>query len=500
MIRLYPSLLLFLSVTSLFIDQFHFKFFHESSKAAYLLSHLIAMSSISPTPPTPKGSRSNRRNPKKTTTPSNQKMALLTTPPSSPPGNSSPGEIVTDTSINLHNPSKRKNPRSNKKPRDAPKSSPANNNGHRHTSSHPAGSTPQVKDSPHYAGPTFHASPAPSALPIPSFFSKSVPESDPAEEIDGDHLEAGLDLDTTPSKPRPRFQTQSEKSHSTPLDFLFKAAVEARNSQLQRSPEANIGTRSPQTDLKVQRHQMPNCKNGAFAGIFPLEMENSGLQNSQIGPSFATSYKDRMDALRSSSSPSSPTPELHEEERRAKTEALKDLLLNPRPQRPSTASILNHNQAIGHTTRPNLSPNVPHYATPMRTSSGPPATLFKDMPPEQKRSTFESGLQSPFYYSGSVQQPQSSTMKNGMFPPNPMNQISPSPFETYGLSKFPQPLAQQPACYATPHHQSFKSGAIPADTPAPPLDTKKMEDELRRILKLDANPSFPSNSIQSSFA
>jgi hypothetical protein len=175
-------------------------------------------------------------------------------------------------------------------------------------------------------------------------------------------------------------------------------------------------------------------------------------------------------------------------------------LLNPRPQRPSAASILNHNQAIGHTTRPNLSPNVPHYATPMRTSSGPPATLVRDMPPEQNRSTFESGLQSPFYYSSSVQQPQSSTMEKGIFPPNPMNPISPSPFETHGSSKFSQPHAQQPACYAPPHHQSFKSGTIAADTSAPPLDTKKMEDDLRRILKLDANPSFPSNGIQSSFA
>ncbi|RHZ71663.1 hypothetical protein CDV55_103352 [Aspergillus turcosus] len=464
------------------------------------------MSSTSPTPPTPKGSRSNRRNPKKATTPSNQKVALLTTPPSSPPRDSSPGETVTDTSIYLHNASKRKNPRSNRKTRDAPKPSPAHNNGHRHTSSHPASNTPQVKDSPHYAGPTFHASPAPSALPIPSFFSKSVPESDPVQEIDGDHLEAGFDLDSTPSKPRPRFQPQSEKPQSTPLDFLFKAAVEARNSQLQRSPEANFGARSPQTDSKVQHHQMPNGRNGASAGIFPLEMENSGLRNSQIGPSFATSYKDRMNALRSSSSPSSPTPELREEERRAKTEALKDLLLNPRPQRPSTASILNHNQAIGHTTRPNVSPNVPHYATPMRTSSGPPATLFRDMPPEQKRPYFESGLQSPFYYSSSAQPPQSSTMKKEIFQPNPTNPISASggaissPFETYGSSKSSQTHAQQPACYVPPHHQSFKSGAVPADSSAPPLDTKKMEDDLRRILKLDANPSFPSNSIQSSFA
>jgi hypothetical protein len=464
------------------------------------------MSSTSPTPPTPKGSRSSRRNPKKTTTPSNQKVALLTTPPSSPPRDSSPGETVTDTSINPHNLSKRKNPRSNRKTRDAPKPSPAYNNGHRHTSSHGASNTPLVKDSPHYAGPTFHASPAPSALPIPSFFSKSVPESDPVQEIDGDHLEAGFDLDSTPSKPRPRFQPPSEKPQSTPLDFLFKAAVEARNSQLQRSPEANFPARSPQTDSKVQHHQIPNGRNGASAGIFPLEMENPGLRNSQIGPSFATSYKDRMNALRSSSSPSSPSPELREEERRAKTEALKDLLLNPRPQRPSTASILNHNQAIGHTTRPNISPNVPHYATPMRTSSGPPATLFRDMPTEQKRPSFESGLQSPFYYSSTAQPPQSSTMKKETFQPNSMNSISASsgaiasPFVTYGSSKLSQAHSQQPACYVPPHHQSFRSGAIPADSSAPSLDTKKMEDDLRRILKLDANPSFPSNGIQSSFA
>jgi hypothetical protein len=97
-------------------------------------------------------------------------------------------------------------------------------------------------------------------------------------------------------------------------------------------------------------------------------------------------------------------------------------------------------------------------------------------------------------------------MKKETFQPNSMNSISASsgaiasPFVTYGSSKLSQAHSQQPACYVPPHHQSFRSGAIPADSSAPSLDTKKMEDDLRRILKLDANPSFPSNGIQSSFA
>lgn len=457
------------------------------------------MSTQSPTPITPKGLRDNRRNPKRNTTPHTQNGTLLTTPPSSPPRNLSPGGAATDSSNNVKS-SKKKNVRSVKKPRDIPKASPAYNNGSRHSSSQPNNtSTPQLKDSPHYAGPTFHASPAPSALPIPSFVSKPTSDSElePALEVESDGLEAEPDLETTPSKAKPRPPTNNEPS-STPLDFLFKAAVEARNPKPQRSPEPGARIRSPQTDSKAgpQRNY-----SGPVHGVFPQKTENHGTQDLQIGPSFAPSYKDRMNALRSTSSPSQPTTshpttELDEEQRRAKSEALKSWLRNSHLQQPPSSLHLPHGQASG-SRRPNASTNVPHFATPSRTTSGPAATISHGLRHEesqpiagnsplsskQPNRTPQSGLRREVTSAGSGDVP---TVHEGI-PPRHAS-YNPGTYDYYRTQepRHASPMAQQhtAAC------------ALPAEQSPQIRDTKKMEDDLRRILKLDSMPS----GVQSSYA
>lgn len=459
------------------------------------------MSTQSPTPITPKGPRNNRRTPKRNTTPHTQKGPLLSTPPSSPPRNLSPGGVATDSSNNAKS-SKKKSIRSAKKPQDIPKSSPAYNSGHRHSSSQPNNvTTPQLKDSPHYAGPTFHASPAPSALPMPSFFSKSVPDSDlePALELENENVEAEPDLETTPSKPKSR-PPINHKPNSTPLDFLFKAAVEARGSKPQRSPETNPRITSPQTDSKAVPHR---SYNGQTNGIFPLEMENHETQNLNIGPSFAPSYKDRMDALRSTSTPSQattsqPTADLDEDQRRAKTEALKSLLLNPRPQRPPSSPHVVHDQT-NSPRRPGPS-TVPHFATPLRATSGPPATISHNFVPEQKQAT-----------AGNVVRPQSSSKQPNRTPqsalrrevsssgPGDMANVQdgfPARHSSYNQSNCNGYRAQE-SRYSSPITQASTGPcASPAEPSPQPRDTKKMEDDLRRILKLDGLP----NGVQSSYA
>lgn len=474
-------------------------------KAAYFLSQLVAMSTQSPIPPTPKGSRNNRRNQKRNTTPYTQNATLLTTPPSSPPRNVSPAGTTTDSSNNARS-SKKRGVRSGKKPRDIPGPSPANAQGHQRTSSQPNNiNTPQLKDSPHYAGPTFHASPAPSALPIPSFFSKSVPESDlePTLESEDENLEAETDLDITPSKPKTRPYGDHGQS-STPLDFLFKAAVQARNSQPQ-SPETEPKIRSPQTDSKAVPHRNYS---GLSQGIFPLEMDNRDRQNMEIGPSFAPSYQDRMNALRSSSSPSQATADLDEDERRAKTEALKDLLLNPRPQRPPSSQAT-YNQASGSQGRPGVSPHVPHFATPLRTTSGPPATISHGFKRETKQPMAPMG--------GNAVRPLSAHTQNGQqqirTPQSALRREVPSsgPGDMPGVqaSGFSSPSAgynqsnltghyAQRSSRASPVHPPPAAGCtVPAGQSPQSLDTKKMEDDLRRILKLD---SIPPSGVQSSYA
>ncbi|KAL4985650.1 hypothetical protein BDW68DRAFT_139239 [Aspergillus falconensis] len=465
------------------------------------------MSTQFPAPLTPKGPRNNRRNQKRITTPSAQDVSTLATPPSSPPKGVSPREAATDSSgaVTFF---KKKGNRSAKKPRDASRTPPVNKPGHRQTSSQSNNNivTPHVKDT-HYAGPTFHASPAPSALPIPSFISKSFPESDlaPAFEHDSDSFDADGDIENTPSKPKSRPLPHKERE-STPLDFLFKAAVEARMSRSQQSPDGSHRFRSPQTDSKAMQHRKFNNDN---AGMFPLELGAPDLNQPQIGPSFAPSYKDRMNALQSASSPSPNLQDLDENERKAKTEALKTLLLNPRPQRPSSTSQSHHDRFNHKQERPGLSPMVPHFATPLRTSSGPPVMtpngdlLGKGSP----CSKFGPHPGTHDIHSDSSQRQylqDSTSLANGILASNPGNapstprQASGSPPRVYP-SKMPAP--QQCLSY----HPAFdpKSSAVQpssANTSSPAVDTKKMEDDLRRILKLDVNPSIPSSGIQSSLA
>ncbi|KAL4787783.1 hypothetical protein BJX76DRAFT_265233 [Aspergillus varians] len=466
------------------------------------------MSTQSPAPLTPKGSRNNRRNQKRITTPSAHNASALATPPSSPPGAVSPRDAATDSSgtITL---SKKKANRSAKKPRDVSRTSPINKPSHRHTSSHPNNniSTPQLKDT-HYAGPTFHASPAPSALPIPSFFSKSFPESDlaPTLEHDDDSFDVDADIENTPSKLKSRPSILQKEQESTPLDFLFKAAVEARKSQPQQSPEPRPRSRSPQTDSKAfQYRKFTNDT----TGMFPLEMGASDLHNSQIGPSFAPSYKDRMSALRSASSPSPTLQDLNEDERKAKTEALKSLLLNPRPQRPSSISQSNHDQANHKQERPILSPTVPHYATPLRTSSGPPAMNSYNGPFDKRLSHSGMGPR-PGSHNTHLNSPQNHrlqepTFGSGILTSNSGNASS-TPRQAYGSPSRAYPPPSLPAhqqnspYYTRLNSKSPVSQHLAASANSPTVDTKKMEDDLRRILKLDVNSSIPSNGIQSSLA
>ncbi|KAL2809472.1 hypothetical protein BJX63DRAFT_355541 [Aspergillus granulosus] len=465
------------------------------------------MSTPSQTPLTPKGPRNNRRNQKRITTPSYQNAATLATPPSSPPRTVSPRGAATDSSTTIPL-SKKKGNRSSKKPRDASRTSPVNQPGHRHTSSHPSNNitTSHLKDAA-YAGPTFHASPAPSTLPIPSFISKSFPESDlaPTSEHDSDGFDVDADFESTPSKPKLRPSLSQDGRESTPLDFLFKAAVDARNRPSQQSPEPSPRVRSPQTDSKAIQQRRFNTDTN---GMFPLEMEASDLRHPQIGPSFAPSYKDRMNALRSSSSPSPNLQDLGEEERKAKTEALKTLLLNPRPQRPSSVFHSSYNQEHPSHERPGPNP-IPHFATPLRTSSGPPTiTPRGDFSGKQlPQSDFVSlpGSHHPHFSPPQHHPYQDSSFGRGALSSNSGNTPS-TPRQGYGLPSAPYSYGklpsnqQSPVHYPQYHSQSPAPQSAPVNGNLPAFDTKKIEDDLRRILKLDVNPGIPTSGIQSSLA
>jgi hypothetical protein len=485
------------------------------------------MSTQSPHPPTPKGSRNNRRPQKKNMTPQAQKSGLLSTPPSSPPGNMSPA-IQTDSSNNLNSSKKKQTQRSVKKPRDT-KASPATHNGYyngnngcqntgyangyangyaagyRNTPQHTV-TSPQMKESAAYAGPTFHASPAPSSLPMPKFLPKSAPDADlvPPLETDSDSADLSPEPETTPSRRRSRNPPVHDDPKPTALDFMFQAAKQAKENKASSSPDVSRPLQSPQTEPKAARSNQD--------GMFAFDMGN-GQRNSHIGPSFATSYQERMAALRPSSVPQSP--EVSDAERKAKTEQLKDLLLNPRPQKPPSAAPYSPNYGGNYDTgaspgfdnRPPgnfdaRSSNLPAYATPSRASSGPPMRSLNPFgnPPPQPNPH----LRNPYLYANgssplrevapvpSMPQGQSrGTVSNGSSPgpyshqhsyrqsPNP-----PAPWNGYAS---PQ-QAHSATAFHPAHLPSHSHSPLPLSSQA--RDTQQIENDIRRVLKLDAASTY----------
>ncbi|KAJ5144163.1 uncharacterized protein N7515_002950 [Penicillium bovifimosum] len=453
------------------------------------------MSTQSPHPPTPKGSRTNRRPQKKNMTPQAPKSQPLSTPPSSPPQTMTPGVLPTGALNNFN--SSKKAPRSGKKQRD-PKGSATPQHGYhsngysgqRQTPNHPAVTSPLPKSTtPAYAGPTFHASPAPSALPIPSFFSKSAPDSKLAPPIETDSDDAEPGPDATPSKPRNKTPILADEQKPSPLDFLFQAAVQARDAKSTGSHEVDR-LRSPQTEPRAARTN-PD-------GMFAFEIGNSDhprkAVNSGIGPSFAPSYQDRMNALRPPSA--SQSPAAAEEQHRRRTEELKQLLLNPPAQKPP--SLVQSSSDYAGTFGPRPS-NVPPYATPVRTSSGPPLTLSNGSfsphsHPQQPHAYPHYSQHAPLPARHYVPPPSMPQYHGRASNGHPSGGYSSGPSPAPSGNPYLPGYESQWSGHGSPH-QSYAapSSQMPVNSPLPSqaADTRQIENDIRRVLKLDTSGGAP---------
>ncbi|EGE82907.1 hypothetical protein BDDG_05851 [Blastomyces dermatitidis ATCC 18188] len=464
-----------------------------------------------PTPTTPKGPRNPRRTrknskagpPANTTfrdgsSTQNQNQNHSTPPPArlSPPS-PSPGEALINT-VSEGASQKKKGKPVKKNITQSSNPSPMTNGttiGHGHSASQP-NILSTLKDGTHYAGPTFHASPAPSALPIPTFFSKSVPDGGAALGSPEGGSQVIGPLDHTPTKPKTAVAPpQSTEEIPSPLEFLFKSAKGAKvTNRPTKSVTKSMKPSPPQPNLQSQpRSQAQEVTPGA---IFPLELESPDNRRMAIGPSFATPYKDRINALRSASSPSKSNDAvpLDEDQRKAKTEALKDLLLNPRPQRPSSASpkVLNDSNLLGGSrswTAGNAMPFARH-------ASGPPTLVPSEEPKispkgrspgsgsiaHQYLSSVCNGTQASRTPSSNLRRELSSTSPTDRPPfSTEGNQSHLKRSQTYVNLTSPTPNRVHP--HANPDVPSPRSGS----TRTNPIDAKQMEADLRRILKLDSN-------------
>ncbi|RVX68262.1 hypothetical protein B0A52_07265 [Exophiala mesophila] len=329
-----------------------------------------------------------------------------------------------------------------------------------------------------YAGSTFQQSPAASALPLPSFYSKSLPNNSVEQSS------------KAPSPPAPNSGSPAgdspSKRESTPLDFLFEAARKAKATPRGESPATQ--SRNPSAALESPYSRSPAPREGE--SMFPFELEGATTPG-EDGSAFATPYKDRIAAYRSTKSTANgAVSNMDENERREKSEALKKLLMNSGSS--ATGDMGNpFNARPPHQPHDFVSHGPPQGAPPVRPSSNPSASFYTH---DQRDYHAPPGFpQMPYHYppasAHTPKRPPSSNLRN-VYHSEPEyaelssdNAITPPistarrhgshmqqhPDPRYGIAPTSPPYAPQPQM---PMHQSKPSA-------------QQLEDDLRRVLKLD---------------
>ena len=293
-----------------------------------------------------------------------------------------------------------------------------------------------------YAGPTFHASPAASSLPMPKFFSKSMPNVDKTSSLKS-MMEQEAPETTSESDGSPfRENTQPVHDHRTreasPLDIFFRADEKAKakarplqESALKSSDGQSMLSASPAGLPTPNRHHSRHPTDGSVGGMFPLEMDGATpdmASDSAISGNGSHRYEP---AIYNSSSMAEL--DITEEQRRAKTAALKQLLY-------STRTPLPHNGSAGQ--RPPSSS--------LRQELTMPSSPGVPNPPPVPPSPTPSRVQNPHMSSRTQHHP------NGCVSP---------------YSQFTPPRAQSQGSNFTPISDNGNK--------------KSLEDDLRRILKLE---------------
>lgn len=381
-----------------------------------------------------------------------------------------------------------------------------------------------------YAGPTFHASPAPSALPMPSFFSKSVPE------VNSDkHLQALVSEDTSersgdsPLKENAQIVGQRQVREESPLDIFFKAdrneKAERRKSSAASTPNGNPNPSPLQSsfaptcssatlfEAKGRQHSR-HPTDGSIGGMFALEMDGAASPGKPIGPAFATPYNQRMDAVRSNTAPSNMIAQVDhgEEQRKAKTKALKMLLLSPQPQRPASASAQHVNMSCYSDIPPHSlspSPSIRTGISP-RNLSGPstPALVLDHHHPSPNTARTHHYASVPFLRQAALAttangsprfRPPSSTLRQEVTPTKTPDRAELPPFPSLSTTdrSDASTISRNSANaylngnvsssgFAPNPSSASKSGAAADATSTRNInDVKSMEDDLRRMLRMD---------------
>lgn len=344
-----------------------------------------------------------------------------------------------------------------------------------------------------YAGPTFHASPAASSLPMPKFFSRSVPNVDKTSSLksmmEQEVVNTTSESDSSPFLKNSRPMQDDQARENSPLDIFFQAD---RHAKAQAQAQAHIGSPAVSNGLRSNsqndiRHHSRQRTDSSIGGIFPLEMDGAAAETPDT----------KID-----NEPTTPAPKAmteaddSDEQRKAQTLELKKLLYSPEPLPSASSSPGSGTPFKGQSsTSPKITPR-----------GGSPGLVPDTTSRDQQRHAFLLALAHKQISGagtniGSVPQrpPSSKLWKEMSVPSSPGGQPPELP-ATPTQSRVQKTSTaaidhkrQHQNGYASPYHP-FSAASNPSVKPPdgfqnPPSrlsrDAKFIEEDLRRILKLD---------------
>ncbi|KAL8750894.1 MAG: hypothetical protein Q9199_006778 [Rusavskia elegans] len=339
-----------------------------------------------------------------------------------------------------------------------------------------------------YAGPTFHASPAASSLPMPKFYSKSVPDVSKSSSMQAAMKEAAeLSSDQSEDSPTLGFAQrvgEEQVREESPLDIFFKADREQKERQRLEQHVSSGGQKSTHgspTLIRPQHHSR-HSTSGSQGGLFSIELENRepakvSHEKAFSDPTTGGSINNEPETLQSGDSMETPQ---QAEQRRAKTIALKKLLMSSVPTITSPAS------SSQGTASQSTNAGLQSASLEPKRASNP--QIQKQIAAQTARQTSPC----PRSYSHLRTEVSASSLPEDDGPVLELP-ATPTPSRIRNTHKSTPPHAQ--------HHSSSVTQSSPAPSSTAPETTanpfKAMEDDLRRILKMNDLPSASPAGVAS---
>ncbi|KAL8941284.1 MAG: hypothetical protein Q9216_002345 [Gyalolechia sp. 2 TL-2023] len=344
-----------------------------------------------------------------------------------------------------------------------------------------------------YAGPTFHASPAASSLPMPRFLSKSVPEvnQDPSVQPTTEKEIIETSSEQSEGSPTPAFVRRNVEEpvrEESPLDIFFKADKEQKE-RLRKVKETQIGTINPigpVVDLDQPRHHSRHSTNGSTGALSSMESENQEAAQT----SHEKAFSDPIADTRNGEAPGSPSTDqivetpLQAEQRRAKTIALKKLLLSSVP--PKSDSTPSFEQVDA--SKPDApGPHRQKRASASQIHKQIASQTAQQLSPHPRPSNLRKEVSASALPDGG----QMSELPATPTPSRTRNVYKSVPLEGRMGSSL------DGACSPPAAPSSSKRSTLVPEAPGHSSPYKTMEDDLRRLLKLNVLPSDSATGVRS---